>query len=411
MNTREIRRIIERQKSGWTLELPFYVSPEIYEIERNTYLSEQWHIVGHISEVPRPGTHIVRTLLGQSLIILRDNEGVLRCLHNVCTHRGCRVVDHDGCTSGGFVCPYHAWSFRLDGSLKSAVGLPDDANTGTLGLRQASIRSIGGIILVSMRADPAELDGIERRLLGLLHHHGIASARIAARHKYSMRANWKLVIDNFLECYHCYPVHPEICAIRSSVAVQGRVATEETINKWARFVTQWSDEEADPSSPVPISSTEILFELDVLDVYRIPIGKGFKTESRDGSPVAPLMGKVKRYDGGSTGFCVQPFIYYTCCSDHAVLFQFDPAGPEQTDLTLTWLVDGSANEDSVDIDALTWMWDVTTKQDKEIIEKNFDGIRSMSYRPGPYSLLENLSSQQTSRYLSYLTRECEMLEK
>ena len=106
MLTSELRDAIKRQRPGWSLEQQFYVSPEIYELERRGWLARQWLPLGHCSEVPEPGSYIVRELLGESLIIVRGKDGLIRGFHNVCRHRGSRICDRDGKTAN-FTCPYH----------------------------------------------------------------------------------------------------------------------------------------------------------------------------------------------------------------------------------------------------------------------------------------------------------------
>ena len=124
MQTAELIELIQRQRPGWSLERVFYTSLEVYEIERRGWLAAQWYVLGHVSEVSGPGSYIVRKpCSGESLIIVRDAAGLLRGFYNVCRHRGSRICDHDG-RGTSLVCPYHAWSYNLDGSLRTATALP-----------------------------------------------------------------------------------------------------------------------------------------------------------------------------------------------------------------------------------------------------------------------------------------------
>jgi len=406
MNTCELRDAIARQQIGWTLEAPFYTSSALFEYERRTWLADQWFILGHVSEVREPGAYIVRDLLGESIIVSRDEEGTLRAFYNVCPHRGSRICEKDG-HGGNLVCPYHAWTFRLNGSLRSASALPETAEVGKLGLRGISLREIGGLIFGSLNAAPAQLDAMRKAAEPTLNYHGIPEARVAARRSYPTRANWKLVMENFFECYHCYPNHPEVCSVLEAlVDNQARKQTPESTAQWLDCMGRWLREEADPHAPA----------LEVIEQQRAqfynfligcaPIGKGFKTASRDGSPIAPLMGKMTKFDGGLRSLVLEPFVHFTCHNDHAVMFQFNPTAPELTDVIITWIVDGAAAESDVDIERMVWLWDVTTKQDQVLIERNAAGVRSLSYRSGPYSLIESWTSQMVARYLKGFSNLC-----
>lgn len=401
MQPTELTKLIERQRPGWSLEQPFYTSEAIYEIERCRWLAEQWYVLGHCSELREPGSYLVRELLGESLIIVRDREGVLRGFYNVCRHRGSRICKEDG-RGSSLVCPYHAWSYRLDGSLRSAPALPPGVDTGALGLRAVSVREIGGIILGSLHGDPRRPDDIKAQVEPLLHYHGVPQARIAARRSYPTHANWKLVIENFVECYHCLSAHPEYSSVMKHVDSVGRQAPK-AVQAWKEKVATWLREEADPDSPLRVAPIALTPEGLEFLTFREPIGGGRKTQSRDGEPVAPLMGQIRSFDGGYSGFSLRPFVSFVALNDHAVMFQFLPTGPQKTEVTLTWLVDGKTAEADVDVDRMIWLWDVTTAQDKRIIEGNAAGVRSRAYAPGPYSTLELWSSGFVARYLRELS--------
>jgi len=401
MQATELTKLIERQRPGWSLEQPFYTSEAIYEIERRHWLAEQWYVLGHCSELSEPGSYLVRELLGESLIIVRDQEGVLRGFYNVCRHRGSRICKEDG-RGSSLVCPYHAWSYRLDGSLRTARALAPGVDTDALGLHPVPVMEIGGIILGSLHGDPRRPDDIGPQVEPLLHYHGIPQARIAARRSYPTHANWKLVIENFMECYHCLSAHPEYSRVMKNIDSVGRQAPE-AAQAWKEKVGTWWRQKADPASPLgpaPVALTPAGLEF---LTFREPIGGDRQTQSHDGKPVAPLMGQMGRFDGGYSGFSLRPFISFIALNDYAVMFQFLPNGPQKTEVTLTWLVDGKSAETEVDMDRMTWLWDVTTKQDKHIIEDNAAGVRSMAYVPGPYSMLEPWPSGFVARYLRELS--------
>lgn len=396
MQPTDLRELIASQRPGWSLGQPFYVSPEVYEYERRGWLARQPHILGHSSEIREVGSFIVRNLLGESLIVLRDSEGVARGFYNVCRHRGSKICDRDG-RATSLLCPYHAWSYRLDGSLRAAAALPEGIDTSILGLRPIPVREMGGLILGSLEGDLRHLDDVAAKLEPGLQYHGIPGARIAARRCYPTKGNWKLVIENFLECYHCPPSHTEYCSVMGHVDALGYDSPTKS-GQWDERVKVWFDSEADKGSPLTLLGS--LVGDGTYGATRAPIGGGRRTQSQDGQPVAPLMGRTPAFDGGFGYFRCDPFVHLTTLNDHAVFFQFFPTGPDSTDVTLTWLVDGSASDSDVDVDRMVWLWDVTTLQDKVIIERNADGVRSRAYAPGPYSKLEDWTVRFIDQYLN-----------
>ncbi|MFC4312359.1 aromatic ring-hydroxylating dioxygenase subunit alpha [Steroidobacter flavus] len=395
-----LQELIARQRPGWSLEQPFYTSAEIYDLERKTWLARQWYVLGHSSEVRESGSFIVRDLLGESLIIVRGNDGTVRGFFNVCRHRGSRICDADG-KAASLMCPYHAWTYRLDGTLRSAPALPEGIDTSQLGLRPAPVKEIGGVILGSLQGELESLEPVRQALEPALIYHGVPNARIAARRHYPTRGNWKLVMENFMECYHCFPAHPEYCSVMRHVDALGRVSSDGAA-RWQQTLEEWLRNQANPDSPIGNQQFNFTAPVQSYGATRAPIGGGCKTQTKDGEPAAPLMGEQSRFDGGVSTLRIDPFVYIAALNDYVRLFQFLPTGPETTDVVLTWLVDGEAREPDVDIEKLVWLWDVTTVQDKALIERNAAGIRSTAYSPGPYSTLESMPAQFVGRYLREL---------
>lgn len=393
-----VQEALDRYRAGWCLEQFFYTSEELFEYERQTWLARQWYLIGHVSEVPQIGDYIVRELLGESLIVVRASRSVIRGFFNVCRHRGSRICREDGAATV-LTCPYHAWSYALDGRLRSATALVEGTDKSQLGLKPVQIREYGGLIFCALDASTPKPHEAEAFVPGL-EYQGVPGARIAARRHYPTAANWKLVIDNFLECYHCLPAHPQYSAMMRHVK-RYSLDSPAKASEWDREVEAWVRAEAITDFPGAVFETADA-DWSLTGITRFPIGAGHKTQSEDGQPVAPLMGRYPRYDGGVAHFGVAPFAYFFGLNDHAVLFQFLPRAVDYTDVTVTWLVDAAAPLDSVDVERMVWLWDVTTVQDKNIIEGNAAGVRSSAYVPGPYSKLEEWGIQVTTKYIDEL---------
>ncbi|HEX4151798.1 MAG TPA: aromatic ring-hydroxylating dioxygenase subunit alpha [Steroidobacteraceae bacterium] len=397
----DLQALIARQRPGHSLEQPFYTAPEIFEVERRGWLARQWFVLGHGSEIPEAGCYMVRELLGESLIVLRDESGRVHAYYNVCRHRGSRLYTEDG-RGTHLVCPYHAWGYRLDGSLRSAAALPAGTDRAALGLRSIAVSECEGLIVASLTGEVETARTLERTFADGLRHHGIAGARVAARRSYPTRGNWKLVIENFIECYHCLPAHPEYCRVMKHVDAVAREPNPAG-QAWQQRVDAWLEREANRESP--LGGRPAPLTLPLCGTSRAPIGGGRKTQSEDGQPVAPLMGRQARFDGGVSIFRCEPFIYFGALNDHAVMFQFLPVSVDLTQVTISWLVEGAAGDAEIDVERMIWLWDVTTIQDQQLIERNAEGIRSRSYLPGPYSELESMPSRLVQRYLSELAAD------
>lgn len=383
----EFLSLLDRQRPGWTLEQPFYLDEDIFAFEREAWMSRQWMLMAHSAELPAKGSHIVRELFGESIVIVRAGDDDVRAYFNVCTHRGSRLCKADG-RAPLLVCPYHAWSFKLTGELQSRADVPADVDPAGLGLHPVPVHLVEGLIFCALPGDNLPDPGPALDALApALRHHGIKRARIAARKSYPTNANWKLVLENAFECYHCRGAHPEYTSANGHVQVTG-MRDAAKAESWTGEVAGWQGVIAEAHGfDMKLRDAGALDRL-AYSVTRHPIGHSRRTLSRDGSPVSTLMGAFGEYDGGETQFRFGRLSFASAANDYVTLVQIQPRGAQQTDMVLTWLVDADADP-AIDVEPIQWMWDVTTIQDKRIIEDNAAGVRSCAYRPGPYTALED----------------------
>lgn len=389
--------MLERQQPGWSLEQPFYRDARVFDAERQHWFPRQWMVVGHACELPRVGARIVRHLFGEEILVVRSGEGPddIRAFFNVCTHRGSRLCQGDG-HGRLIVCPYHAWSFRPTGELQSRPELPAGVDPDTLGLRPVAVIQVAGLLMCALdpaRApDPAPL--IEA-LGPLMKHHGSDRVRIAARRNYPTHANWKLVLENFFECYHCVSAHPEYTRANGHVKVSGR-RDARSAQQWQQEVARWREAVGDAPHRRSVWEAGDLDRLSY-GVHQKPIGDGRLSLTEDGRPVSSLMGDQAVFDGTEAGFRLGRLSFLGMANDYGALFQIVPRGPLDTEVVITWLVAEDAPAD-VDPDKVAWMWHVTTLQDKKLTELNAQGVSSCAYRPGPYTVLEDQTSAFVRNY-------------
>ena len=368
---------------GHSLPRRFYVDPEIFATDLDAIYRRHWLLAGPSCRIPRPGDHFTWEIGDDSIVVLRDEGGEARSYHNVCRHRGSRICLATDGHAKRLVCPYHAWSYRLDGSLANARHLAEGVDAGTLGLHPVALREVSGLIFVCLAENPPDFDATAADIEDFLAPHRLEDTRVARRTVDTIHANWKVVAENFWECYHCAPTHPEFCDVMSyaHAANSERLAVEREA-----FERQWEEEtRARGGKTGQVSRTAAGLH----QGGRIPIRPGYLTQSRDGRPVAPLLGAATEYDGGVTSFMHLPLLWYLVCNDHAMLTRFTPRSPLETEVELTWLVraDAVVGRD-FDPAEVSWLWSVTAAQDKKICEDNQRGILSSRYQPGPLATTE-----------------------
>ena len=272
----------------------------------------------------------------------------------------------------------------------SARLMPEDFDKAENSLIPCHTRVFHGLIFINMSEDePVDFDATFGDMGPILDYHGMADARIAYAGSYPTTANWKLVVENFFECYHCVPSHPEFCSMHASesiVAVGAGPSSgpADAIASFTPKLKAWEDGAA--ALGRPIGNMDDAPESSHLRLLMQRMNKdGWASETRDGAAPAPLMGKRTQADGGRMHLSFSPFSQLVADDHFVILFQFTPRSALACDVEMIWLVDGRATEDQVDIDKMIWGYHATTTQDKVITENNQAGIMSSRYRPGRYS--------------------------
>src|SRR3954468_5955970 len=207
-------RTVEAYRDG-ALTLPgeYYTSEAVLAGERARLFPSMWHCAGRASSIAVPGDYIVRDIAGESIILVRGKDGVLRGFFNVCRHRGTRIcAEHEGRFSETIQCPYHAWTYATDGRL---IGAPhmnevEGFDKQDYPLHQAAVAEWEGFVFVNVSKDPQPFAEWFAPMVGRLARYEIAGLRVAHSVKYEVKSNWKLVFQNYSECLHCPMIHPEL---------------------------------------------------------------------------------------------------------------------------------------------------------------------------------------------------------
>jgi Rieske 2Fe-2S family protein len=385
---------MDRWVSGFSLPQAEYISPEQFDLDMEVLGRTQWVLLDHASRIPDPGDWFTTEWGGESIIVVRGKDRQIRGFYNVCRHRGSRICLADQGHSPMLTCPYHAWSYGLDGTLKGASLMPEGFDRADNGLHPVHIREFHGLLFMNLTDGvPPSFEEFTSRFEKFLAPHGLERTRIIHREAIPNAANWKLVVENFYECYHCRPSHRTYCSVHDELKLLALgagpgsadpelVARYEVIlNKWeakaqkmGRVTGMWSDD-ADSAW--------------LQSASRLPIADGKVTESLDGQPVAPLMGDYTEYDGAQTAAVFNLLSPVLINNDHAVFFRIVPRGPLETDFEAIWLVSENAEiAEQADIDRITALWTITAGEDKTITDDNQKGVLSHKYQPGRYSTQE-----------------------
>jgi phenylpropionate dioxygenase-like ring-hydroxylating dioxygenase large terminal subunit len=393
--------LITRQRPGYSLEQSLYLDPTIFALDMERVYLRQWLFAGHSSRIPNPGDYFLYHIAGESIIVIRQSDRSVRALFNVCRHRGSQICLEDTGSAKRLVCPYHAWVYETDGTLIAARHMPEEFDKVSYGLHTGHVQVVEGLIFVCLAQEAPAFDQIAEDVTAFFAPHRLAETKIGHQERHITQANWKLVLENFWECYHCGPTHPEFCGVMSygHAYDSQRLARER-----ADFEAEWSAQTERRGNVV--GGRNRFVEGGRHFVTRTPIRPGYLTQSEGGKPVAPLLGDFQDYDGGITAFMSYPMNWFVACNDHAMLSRFTPLSPLETEMEFTWLVHEDAVE-GIDYDplVLSWLWRITAEQDKMICENNQKGVNSRRYQPGPYSTIETGTRDFIEWYLAQLQRD------
>jgi len=377
-----IAELMRRHRDGQALARPFYVDPALFERDWERVIGRHWHCLTHVSVVPAPGDFELFRIGAEQIILTRGADGQLHALLNVCRHRGAEVCTKTRGNARQFVCPYHAWTYSNDGALRGARLMPAGFDRSAHGLKKLALREVAGLVFISFAKVPLDFEPAAALLESSCGTYGWQDAKVAHREWYEIEANWKLAVENYVECYHCAPAHPEYAKThaleRAPEAIQAQnLAMEQRTRQLGIEISAGDQWKSSGSGR------------EAIHVFRYALYDGVATGSEGGKPVAPLMGRFTGYDGGVTSIHVGGTSFLVCYPDYGMIYRFIPKTTDTCAVELLWLVRGDAVEGrDYSLDRLAWLWRVTTEQDKKIIEHTARGVRSRFYEPGPISPME-----------------------
>ncbi len=396
MNT--IRELLNNQQEDWSLDQRFYKDTSIFDLEKHNIFYNSWIFIGHESQIPNKGDFFVYKLLDEEIIVLRNKENKVKAFFNVCRHRGSRVCLEEKGNTSRFSCPYHSWTYNLDGKLLAAKSLREGIDKSKLGLHPCNIESASGMLLINLSDNPQSLKNLQSDLKEPFEMFGFKDLKVAAHKNYPIASNWKLAVENYQECYHCAPAHPEY-SLSHSLKIEDEPGFDEAQEKMMNNLESCGLKDIEVNKDFSNKDPD----QEQYAYSRYALFDGYMTGSKDGKPLAPLLGDIKEFNQGCSDFNIGPVSYFLAYCDHIVGYIFTPTSQDQCQCDIYWLVNKDAKENKdYDKEKLMWLWDVTTYADETIIVNNQKGVNSIKYQSGPYTDKEQSTRRFIKWYLSEL---------
>jgi len=365
-----------------TLPRDAYVSDAQFAAERERIFAREWVLVGREESIPGVGDYLDVDVLGESILVVRGEDRTLRAFFNVCRHRGCAVVPRAkpaeatsgeprvGCVGKAIRCPYHAWTYALDGTLRTAPFMEAEIadHKHALGLHRAGLETWGGFLFVHLEPESARSRGYDLRAqfgpaMDRLRNYPLADLRIGHRIVYAIAANWKVMLENYNECYHCAGVHPELC----------------------RLVPAFRQ-----GSGIPVDWNE-----------GVPHREGAVTFTASGQTTRAAFPGLDAHERVKhKGELIYPNLMISLSMDHVAAFTVVPHDAGHTTVVCDFLFHpqemakpGFDPRDAVDF------WDVVNRQDWAVCEGVQQGMGSRRFTHGYYAPMES-ASLDIRRYVS-----------
>jgi glycine betaine catabolism A len=398
-----IAALLQKDRKGHTLPRELYVSEEAFHFDTQVILKSVWLYACTVAHVKNPGDYFVFELANNSIIIVRGRDNELRAFWNSCRHRGSKIcLDQKG-RAPRLICPYHQWTYGLDGKLLAARSMAEDFDKADHGLSPVALENVGGLIFICMADNPPPIDRVKADISEQISIYNLEKLKVAVQDDYIEDANWKLVMENNRECYHCDAGHPELVSVLGTYGF-GKGLPEDGE---ADIV---DDSGYDALVAAKREEWKALgIDRDLIEfpggwwhrIARLALANGAVTQSIDGNLACQkLIGPFTEPETSSLSVWTQPNSWHHFCCDHVVTFSLTPIAADKTLLRTSWLVHEDAVEGvDYDPDNLTAMWRATNTQDGHFSMINHQGIASDGYQQGPYAVEEKLVEDFKDFYL------------
>ena len=391
-------------RKGHTLPSELYVSEEAFRFDTQVMLKSVWLYACTVAHVKKPGDFFVFELANNSIIIVRGRDNVVRAFYNSCRHRGSRICIEQAGRMPRLTCPYHQWTYGLDGKLLAARDMAPDFDKQDHGLTPVSLENVGGLIFICMKDNPPPIDRVKADISGQIAIYDLEHCKVAVQDNLIEYANWKLVMENNRECYHCDAGHPELISVLGTYGF-GKGLPEDGD----------ADVVDDSAYDALVAAKReewmaLGIDRDLIEfpdgwwhrVARLALANGAVTQSIDGKLGSKkLIGPFREPETSSLSVWTQPNSWHHFCCDHVVTFSLTPLAADKTLLRTSWLVHEDAVEGvDYDPDHIAALWRTTNNQDGHFSSINHQGICTDGYRQGPYAVEEKLVEDFKNFYVA-----------
>jgi Rieske 2Fe-2S family protein len=383
LSQEDIHAQIAARKRNFSLSRELYCDPGVYQTDLEEVFYREWLFAVPACELAKPGAYATMQVGAYPVVVIRGADNRIRAFHNVCRHRGQRLCSKVSGSTPKLVCPYHQWTYDLDGKLLFARDMGDDFDPSKFGLKKVHCVDLGGVVYICLADVPPPIADLAKTAMSYLAPSGLSDAKIAFSSTIIEKGNWKLVIENNRECYHCGGSHPSLCRTYSDnprmTAMYGPdEAGDNIMDHWRRC------------EAAGLPSRFVHHPAFQWRLARIPLlndAESFTMSTK--AAVARRMGRMPFNDAGSLLMYHYPNTWNHFLADHAITFRILPISPTETEVTTNWLVHKDAVEGvDYDLKTLTEVWLATNDEDRQVVEENQKGILSPAYEPGPYSVLQ-----------------------
>ena len=383
-NRADMLDLIRSRTPGHALPRPFYTDAQVFGLDMETIWYRDWLFAIPACEIPQTGNFVTMQVGEFAIVIVRGADGKIRAFHNACRHRGSRVCTALKGSAPKLVCPYHQWTYELDGRLLYARDMGSDFKPADHGLKPVACEEAAGVVYICLADEPASFEPFREQASRYLAPHRLDQAKVAFESTIIENGNWKLVIENNRECYHCAGAHPELC--RTYPDRPGFTSMDETGAMEPAVSAHWEKCEAAgmPSRFVIAPDHQWRFA-------RIPLLGAGESYTMDGKAAVPAkrLADSPFADAGSLLSFHYPNTWNHFLADHSIVFRVLPISPTETEVTTKWLVAKDAVEGvDYDLENLTRVWMATNDEDRQVVEENQRGINSPAFVPGPYSAIQ-----------------------
>ncbi|MGF7163266.1 Rieske 2Fe-2S family protein [Rhodoligotrophos appendicifer] len=399
--------LVLRRRPGYSLEAPFYLSEALFKLDMDAIFARHWLHVGVEADVPQPGDFCTLEIGSYSIVIVRGLDGEARAFHNVCRHRGARVISAEKGSATKLVCPYHSWAYDLTGGLAFAEHMAPDIDRDCLGLKRVHLRTVGGLIFVCLAEfPPDDFDEMALTVEPYFGPHDLKNCKLAYQVDIIEDGNWKAVMENNRECYHCSG-HPELMRTFFQFFGHSESDVKPRQQRYYERYCRIRGEMSDIWDSLGLPSTLVELLDDRATAFRLErmaldnAGESYTSDTR--IACQRLLGDIGQPRLGALSLHTQPNSWNHVVSDHAVISFILPLSAEKTLLRTKWLVHKDAVEGrDYDVDRLTEVWRKTNEQDAGFVALISQGVRSPAYEPGPYSPNENQLEKFLTWYIDRL---------